>query len=73
MVTARMPGLADGPGEVSRNQLRRLEILCYRDAPSGTGECYDVLTLLAAGCMARKGNGENSLGLQREFRSRGRV
>lgn len=54
--TARLLRLADGPDEVHRNQIARLEIKRYRDVdPAMTGGHADVLSLDEAERMARDG------------------
>jgi acyl-CoA dehydrogenase len=54
--TARLLRLADGPDEVHRNQIGRLEIKRYRDCdPTLSGGSGDVLTLPEAERMASEG------------------
>ncbi|MDB5713855.1 MAG: (R)-benzylsuccinyl-CoA dehydrogenase [Sphingomonadales bacterium] len=54
--TARLLRLADGPDEVHRNQIARLEIKSYRDSdPALSGGFSDVLTLAEAEQMASEG------------------
>jgi alkylation response protein AidB-like acyl-CoA dehydrogenase len=54
--TARLLRLADGPDEVHRNQIGRLEIRRYRDIdPTITGGDADVLTVEQADRMAIEG------------------
>ncbi|WP_106848012.1 acyl-CoA dehydrogenase family protein [Blastococcus sp. Marseille-P5729] len=54
--TARLLRLADGPDEVHRNQIGRLELKKYRDVdPATTGGWADVLSLDEARAMASAG------------------
>lgn len=54
--TARLLRLADGPDEVHRNQLAKLEIKRYRDIdPATTGGASDTLTIEEANSLARDG------------------
>ena len=54
--TARMLRLADGPDEVHRNQIARLEMRRHRDTdPALTGGSADVLSLVEAERMASGG------------------
>jgi alkylation response protein AidB-like acyl-CoA dehydrogenase len=54
--TARLLRLADGPDEVHRNQIGRLEIKRYRDTdPALSGGSSEVLTLAEAERMASEG------------------
>lgn len=56
LATARLLRLADGPDEVHRNQIGRLELRRYRDTdPALTGGAANVLTLDEAERMARDG------------------
>ena len=56
LATARLLRLADGPDEVHRNQIGRLEIRRYRDVdPALTGGSADVLSLQEAERMASEG------------------
>lgn len=63
LATARLLRLADGPDEVHRNQIGRLEIRRYRDVdPSLTGGWSDVLTVEEADEMSRSGLWPNPAG-----------
>jgi len=63
LATARLLRLADGPDEVHRNQIGRLEIRRYRDVdPSLTGGWSDVLTVEEADDMSRSGLWPNPAG-----------
>jgi alkylation response protein AidB-like acyl-CoA dehydrogenase len=54
--TARLLRLADGPDEVHRNQIARLEIKRHRDRdPALTGAWADVLSIGEADRLAREG------------------
>lgn len=54
--TARLLRLADGPDEVHRNQIGKLEIKRYRNSdPALSGGFSDVLTLAEAERMASEG------------------
>jgi len=56
LATARLLRLADGPDEVHRNQIGKLEIRRHRDTdPALTGGYSDVLTLAQAERMASQG------------------
>jgi acyl-CoA dehydrogenase len=56
LATARLLRLADGPDEVHRNQIARLEIARHRAVdPATTGGQGDVLPLDHAEAMAREG------------------
>jgi acyl-CoA dehydrogenase len=56
LATARLLRLADGPDEVHRNQIGRLEIAKHRQVdPASTGGHSDVLTIAEAELMARDG------------------
>ena len=56
LASARLLRLADGPDEVHRNQIARLEMRRYRDiSPETTGGWADVLVLADAERMAQDG------------------
>lgn len=56
LANARLLRLADGPDEVHRNQIAKLEMRRHRDVdPALTGGAGDVLSLEEAGLMASEG------------------
>ena len=56
LATARLLRLADGPDEVHRNQIARLELRRYRDTdPALTGGNAEVLSLAEAERMGSEG------------------
>jgi acyl-CoA dehydrogenase len=53
---ARLLRIADGPDEVHRNQIARLELRRHRDSdPTRTGGTADVLSLGEAHAISRQG------------------
>ena len=61
--TARLLRLADGPDEVHRNQIGKLEIKRYRNSdPALSGGFSDVLTLAEAERMASEGQWPKPMG-----------